>query len=269
MNPLKSLLPSFTSLSTLTLLFPFAALANESILPDQPILPDQRILDVSSVAEIEELTHWEPLTFEKIPNQTQYSIQSLSQNKVIQAVSSDSASALVWNGSIDINQTPYMHWCWLVTQGVEQGNAKKKEGDDYAARISVLFEYDADIASWGDRVTFNAYEALYGEYPPMTTLSYFWANTLKQEEHVFSAYTDTLSLTAIRDKSDLHRVESSVKPTTPSSPLFCEKRNLLKDHQNYFGRLPTKLQGVAIMTDTDNTKGQAHAYYGDIWFTKH
>jgi hypothetical protein len=47
-----------------------------------------------------------------------------------------------------------------------------------------------------------------------------------------------------------------------------EERNVLEDYRKAFGEDPPLINGVAIMTDTDNTGESAVAYYGDIWFKK-
>ena len=45
-----------------------------------------------------------------------------------------------------------------------------------------------------------------------------------------------------------------------------ERRNVLADYRAAFGEDPPPVNGVAIMTDTDNTDGAATAYYGNIVF---
>jgi len=47
-----------------------------------------------------------------------------------------------------------------------------------------------------------------------------------------------------------------------------EERNVYEDYKKAFGEEPTNISGVAIMTDTDNTKDSATAYFGDIVFKK-
>jgi hypothetical protein len=47
-----------------------------------------------------------------------------------------------------------------------------------------------------------------------------------------------------------------------------EKRNVRADLQKLFGEDIRYIDAVALMTDTDNSGGQALAYYGDIWFSK-
>jgi hypothetical protein len=43
-----------------------------------------------------------------------------------------------------------------------------------------------------------------------------------------------------------------------------EERNYYEDYRRLFGEEPPKLGAVAVMTDTDDTGGEATAWYGDI-----
>ncbi len=43
-----------------------------------------------------------------------------------------------------------------------------------------------------------------------------------------------------------------------------EEQNVLEDYRNFFGEEPPNIQGIAIMTDTDNTGESAVAFYDDI-----
>jgi hypothetical protein len=45
-----------------------------------------------------------------------------------------------------------------------------------------------------------------------------------------------------------------------------QERNVYEDYKKAFGEEPTMITGVAIMTDTDNTRESAVAWYGDIVF---
>lgn len=45
-----------------------------------------------------------------------------------------------------------------------------------------------------------------------------------------------------------------------------ERRNVYEDYKKAFGEEPTMISGAAIMTDTDNTRESAVAWYGDIVF---
>jgi hypothetical protein len=43
-----------------------------------------------------------------------------------------------------------------------------------------------------------------------------------------------------------------------------EERNIFDDYIRAFGEKPPMISGIAIMTDSDNTKEAATAFYGDI-----
>jgi hypothetical protein len=43
-------------------------------------------------------------------------------------------------------------------------------------------------------------------------------------------------------------------------------RDIRADFEKAFGEAPGALLGVGLMTDTDNTGEQVHAWYGDIQF---
>jgi len=48
-----------------------------------------------------------------------------------------------------------------------------------------------------------------------------------------------------------------------------EKVNVREDFRKYFGREIRYIHAIAIMTDTDNSRAQAIAGYGDIFFSSH
>jgi hypothetical protein len=50
--------------------------------------------------------------------------------------------------------------------------------------------------------------------------------------------------------------------------LYSERRNVQVDFQRYFGAPVDYIDVIAIMTDTDNSGRQAHAYYGDLFFSR-
>ena len=53
-----------------------------------------------------------------------------------------------------------------------------------------------------------------------------------------------------------------------SNTWITEERNLFDDYVAAFGAKPPMISGIAIMTDSDNTKESATTFYGDILFRK-
>jgi hypothetical protein len=47
-----------------------------------------------------------------------------------------------------------------------------------------------------------------------------------------------------------------------------ESRNVYEDFKRAFGEAPGRITAIGIMTDTDNTGDNVHAYYGDIVFKR-
>ena len=54
----------------------------------------------------------------------------------------------------------------------------------------------------------------------------------------------------------------------PLTELYIFKMYDRASYRQAFGEDPPMINGVAIMTDTDNTRERAVAYYGDIRFER-
>lgn len=195
---------------------------------------------------------WKPLTFPNIGRHTSYTVESHGKNVWVKAESRNSASALVKELQIDPNVYPILRWRWRVENILQKGDARKKEGDDYPARVYVNFRYDPNNASLWEKAQYGLARSIYGEYPPKAALNYIWANKLKRGEAVDSAYTSRAKLIAIQ--SGRGRIGTWI----------AEERNIYQDYISYFGEEPPEVAAIAIMTDTDDTGEEGIAYYADI-----
>jgi hypothetical protein len=195
---------------------------------------------------------WKALTFPKIGRHTSYTVESQGKNAWVKAESRNSASALVREIQIDPKAYPILRWRWRVENIIQKGDERKKEGDDYAARVYVNFHYDPDKASLWERTQYGLAYSIYGHYPPKAALNYIWANKIARGEAVDSAYTSRAKLIAI--ESGRERIGTWVS----------EERNIYQDYISYFRGQPPEVIAIAIMTDTDNTGEDAVAYYADI-----
>ncbi|MFQ5580433.1 MAG: DUF3047 domain-containing protein [Nitrospiria bacterium] len=196
---------------------------------------------------------WEPLTFKKIERHTQYRILQEEGRPVIRAISDRSASGLSRPLDLDPKVYPILSWCWKVDGIISKGDARKKNGDDYPARIYLTFKYDPDKAGFLERSKFSILKKLNkGKYPPKGALTYIWANRIPKGEAVPNAYTDRVRMVAVESG------EGKV------GQRLCEERNIYEDYLSLFGEAPPRLSGVAVMTDTDNTGETASASYSDL-----
>ena len=203
--------------------------------------------------QFENLTAWRPLTFPKIAEHSTYEIvEEDSKNTVLKASSDASASGLIWKKSFNVYTFPRLKWRWKVSNIYKKGDATKKSGDDYAARMYVVFEYDSDDAGVWKRAKYKAAKIAFGEYPPDSSLNYIWANKKHQTEIITSPYTESAKLIVLQageEKSETW-VEQEV--------------NILADYRKAFGEEPPKRASLAIMNDSDNTGESAVSYFDDV-----
>ena len=180
-----------------------------------------------------ELDGWKNKSFE---GETKYSIKTEQQKAYLQAESMQSASALYKKVKINIDATPYLNWSWRIDQALPELNEKEKSGDDYAARVYVVFKTGFTPLS-------------------VKALNYVWSSNEASETHWLNPYTEKATMIPLRSNQD----------KTGSWQL--EKVNIKEDLLQHFKKMPKYVDAVAIMTDTDNSKGAASASYGDIYFS--
>jgi len=152
----------------------------------------------------------------------------------LKAESRASASALIYRVSLDPKTYPWFSWSWKIARTIRKGDERTKWGDDYAARVYVVYP---SVLFWKTRA-----------------VNYIWANRLPQGEFLPNAYTGNAVMVAV-ESGDAN-----------AGRWIDEERNLVEDYRRAFGEDPPKIGAVAIMTDTDNTGGEAVAWYGAIRF---
>ena len=176
---------------------------------------------------------WEAKEFK---GRTEYSVTKMEGDSVLKAVSRASASALIYRYEYDLKKYPVLAWRWRVENTIIKGNESKKEGDDYAARVYVIFPH------W---------------LPPLTkSINYIWANRLSKGDHVPNPFYAKAVMLAVESSN-----ESAGK-------WIEEERNVYMDYKTIFGEEPPLAGGIAVMTDTDNTGESATAYYDNIRLEK-
>ena len=199
---------------------------------------------------------WKSLTFEKIPTHTQYSLVKDEDQVVVKAVSKKSSSGLTREISIDPRKYPFVQWRWKIENILKNGDVTKKSGDDYPARLYITFEYDSSKVGLFEQAKYEGAKLLYGQYPPIGAITYIWESKSPIGTMVPNPYTDRVTMIVLESGD------------TRLGEWITEERNVYEDFKKAFGDEPPNISGVAIMTDTDNTKERAVAYFGDIIFKK-
>ncbi len=199
---------------------------------------------------------WKPLTFKKIEKHTNYTLVKDDGTVVVKAVAEASASGLVREIKINLKEYPIVQWRWKVMNTLKKGDVRRKEGDDYPARIYITFQYDPSKLSFFEKGKYEAVRFLYGEYPPLAAINYIWESKAPVGTMVPNPFTDRVMMFVVETGSA--KLDQWVN----------EERNVYEDYKKAFKEEPPIISGVAIMTDTDNTGESATAYYGDIVFKK-
>ncbi|TPW20473.1 MAG: hypothetical protein FD126_1642, partial [Elusimicrobia bacterium] len=125
-------------------------------------------------------------------------------------------------------------------------------GDDFAARVYVTFRYDPKRADVLTRAKYALARRLHGATPPHAGLAYVWSSSGKVGATWPNPYTDRVRMVAVRTG------------TAEAGRWVGEERDVLADYRAAFGEEPPELEGVALMTDTDQTGASATAWYSDV-----
>jgi len=174
-------------------------------------------------------TEWSVKSFK---GETGYQVILENGNRVLQADSRGTASGLVRKIDLDPRTLPILSWRWKVAGTIPQGDERTKAGDDYAARVYVIFPH------WF--------------FPKTRTLNYIWANRLPQGAFLPNAYTGNAMMVAVR---------SGPKQ---AGQWLDERRDIVADYRKAFGEEPPRIGAIAVMTDTDDTGTRAMAWYDDL-----
>lgn len=199
---------------------------------------------------------WNALTFGSIDEHTSYSLIKDQNINVVKAESNKSASGLTKVIRFNPKEYPYLSWRWKVNKAIPATDVTKKSGDDYAARIYVMFDYDVKDLPKKEQSRVNLYKFFNGKLPPLATLNYIWANKTNVGHIISSAYTSRVKMVTLKNK------DSSLQK------WHVEERNIYEDYKKAFGEAPKEVISLAIMTDTDNTGSMAESYFGDIIISK-
>ena len=181
-----------------------------------------------------DLTGWKIKEFK---NQTRYSLVTEDGKSVLKAESSETASAFYKEIKIDLTKTPILNWTWKIENILSNPDEQVKAGDDFPARIYLVF--DSGIKVWRTKA-----------------LNYVWSSN----NLIGSSWPNPFSSNVI-----MKVLRSGEKHI---NTWISEKRNVRKDLVDLYGKDVKSIDGIAIMTDTDNSSGKATAYYGDIYFSQ-
>ena len=172
---------------------------------------------------------------EEFEGETRYRVVELDGRRVLRADSASSASSLYLEREIDLTATPILEWSWRVETPLAVADERSKDGDDFAARLYVVAPG----------------EGLFGL--PLA-INYVWANRAQVGESWPNPFTSKVMMVA---------VESGERD---AGTWRTHRRDVRADFLRLFEREVDALEGIAVMTDSDNSEQSARAWYGEIVF---
>lgn len=193
------------------------------------------------------LDNWKPLYFPKIKEHTKYSIEK-GESNYLKAETDSSASGIVFKREFNVFEYPKVKWRWKVSNVYIKGNARKRSGDDYPLRVYIMFKFDPEKASSGQRFKYAFAKAVYGEYPPHSSLNYIWANRKHEVNIIINTYAREAKMIVLQTGDE------------NAGKWMEEEINIFEDYQKAFGEDPPETASIAIMSDSDNTKEHAVSY---------
>jgi len=144
------------------------------------------------------------------------------------------------------------NWGWKAQRLPLGADTRKRASDDAVARIYVTFRHPPERLSIAQRIVDDALNVLFGETPPHATLMYLWDASAAEGAMYANPYTDRVRNIVV--ESGATRLEQ----------WLSYQRDVVADYRAAFGDDPPPIVGIAIMTDADNTRSSALAWYGDI-----
>lgn len=145
-----------------------------------------------------------------------------------------------------------VQFSWWVHDVLSEASVADPSIEDAPARVVFGFDGDRSRLSPRNRMLFDLAETLTGEMPPFATLMYVWDAELPVGTVVISPRTDRIRKIVVDSgRGELRRWRD-------------HRRNLRQDFERAFGEAPGPLMSVALMSDSDNTQGEAQAWYGPV-----
>jgi len=176
------------------------------------------------------------LKVRKIKGKTIYQVGSNENGNYLRAEAEGKASGLGKEVKIDLTKTPFLNITWKVEKDLSGIIENSKKGHDYAARVFVVKKTGATVLS-------------------NRAINYVFSSNSSVGENWPSPYT----------KKSIDYVLATTKEH--NNKWVTVKANV-REHFKILHNLDVEeIEGLAIMTDTDNSKLKAISYYQNIYFS--
>ena len=169
-------------------------------------------------------------------NKTEYSVGSNENGNYLKAIADNAASGLGKEIKIDLNKTPFINITWKIEKDIPGIDETTKKGHDFAARVFVIKKTGATALS-------------------NRAVNYVFSSNQDVGSNSPSPYT----------KKSVDNVLATTK--TNLNEWVTVKANVKDDFKKFHNLDVNELDGIAIMSDTDNSKQKSITYYQNIYFS--
>jgi len=183
---------------------------------------------------------------------TRYRAVRLDGRDAVLGESDSAASMLRQQLRVEPSALGKLAFSWKVPKMISGADMTQRDGDDSPVRVVLAFEGDRSKFSAKNAMLSELALALTGEPLPYATLMYVWGTHSTPESVLINTRTDRIRKVVI---------ESG--PARLDRWLDYE-RDVRADYEKAFGEAPGALVGIAIMTDSDNTRQKTKAWYGPV-----
>ncbi len=169
-------------------------------------------------------------------NKTAYTVGSNENGNYLKAIADNAASGLGKEIKIDLNKTPFINITWKIEKDIPGIDETAKKGHDFAARVFVIKKTGATALS-------------------NRAINYVFSSNQDVGSNSRSPYT----------KKSIDNVLATTK--TNLNEWVTVKANVKDDFKKFHNLDVNELDGIAIMSDTDNSKQKSITYYQNIYFS--
>ena len=169
-------------------------------------------------------------------NKTKYTVGKNENGNFLKSVADNAASGLGKKIRIDLNKTPFINITWKIEKDLPGIKENEKKGHDYAARVFVIKKTGATPLS-------------------NRAINYVFSSNNEVGKNWRSPYT----------KKSIDNVLATTKKNL--NEWVTVKANVKDDFKRFHNLDINELDGLAVMSDTDNSKMKSVAYFQNIYFS--
>ena len=152
--------------------------------------------------------------------------------------SAQASFALYRDVLVDLRDFPFLTWQWKVARLPATGDVRERAADDQAAQVYVIFP------RWPSPLTSSE------------VIGYVWDSRAPVGTQVASSKAPNVRILVV--ESGASRLDTWQR----------QERNVAADYAALFGRQPPRVGQVALMIDSNDTRSNAEAFFGELIFSR-